>query len=120
VATMWQALKYALPAFLVPVAFVLTGPGEYLLGRGTVWGVIWTPAGACLAIAAGAGARGGWVLGLGPAGPPERVAAGLAGLLLLYLHPVTITAGCALLAVALAAVALRRRTTSSTLGKEST
>ncbi|MFY1669472.1 TRAP transporter large permease subunit [Plantactinospora sp. WMMB334] len=41
VPTMWQALKYALPAFLVPVAFVLTGPGEYLLGQGSPVEVLW-------------------------------------------------------------------------------
>jgi TRAP transporter 4TM/12TM fusion protein len=116
VPTMWQALKYALPAFLVPVTFVLTGSGEYLLGRGPVWGVIWTTAVACLAVAALAVATGGWVLGLGPAAPPERVVTAVAGLLLLYLHPVTIVAGCALLAVALVAVRLRR----PPLGKEST
>jgi hypothetical protein len=57
------------------------------------------------------------VLGLGPAAPPERIVTAAAGLLLLYLHPVTITAGCALLAAALVAVAVRRR---SPLGKEST
>ncbi|GAA4466178.1 TRAP transporter permease [Phytohabitans houttuyneae] len=117
VPTMWQALKYALPAFLVPVTFVLTGPGEYLLGRGPVWGVVWTSAVACLAVAALAVATGGWVLGLGAAGTPERIVTAAAGLLLLYLHPVTITAGCVLLAAALAAVAVRRRTP---LGKEST
>ena len=32
IPTMWQALRYAAPAFLVPIAFVLTDPGEYLLG----------------------------------------------------------------------------------------
>jgi TRAP transporter 4TM/12TM fusion protein len=117
VPTMWQALKYALPAFLVPVTFVLTDSGEYLLGRGPVWGVVWTTAVACLAVAALAVATGGWVLGLGPAAPPERIVTAAAGLLLLYLHPVTITAGCALLAAALVAVAVRRR---SPLGKEST
>jgi TRAP transporter 4TM/12TM fusion protein len=117
VPTMWQALKYALPAFLVPVTFVLTGPGEYLLGRGSVWGVTWTAAVACLAVAALAVATGGWVLGLGPAGTPERIVTAVAGLLLLYLHPVTIAAGCALLVAALVAVAVRRR---SPLGKEST
>jgi TRAP transporter 4TM/12TM fusion protein len=117
VPTMWQALKYALPAFLVPVTFVLTGPGEYLLGRGSVWGVVWTTAVACLAVAALAVATGGWALGLGAAGPPERIVTAVAGLLLLYLHPVTITAGCVLLAAALVTVALRRR---SPLGKETT
>jgi TRAP-type uncharacterized transport system fused permease subunit len=109
---MWQALKYALPAFLVPVTFVLTGPGEYLLGRGPVWGVVWTSAVAGLAVAALAVATGGWVLGLGPAGTPERIATAAGGLLLLYLHPVAVTAGVTLLVAALVSVALRRRNRS--------
>ncbi|GAA4697796.1 TRAP transporter fused permease subunit [Phytohabitans rumicis] len=95
--TMWQALKYALPAFLAPLAFVLTGPGEYLLGRGPALGVLWATAAACLGVAGLAAATGGWVLGVGPAGPPARVLAGAGGLLLLYLHPVTIAAGVVLL-----------------------
>jgi hypothetical protein len=40
------------------------------------------------------------VLGVGPAGPLERVLAAVAGLLLLYLEPVTVAAGLALLAAA--------------------
>ncbi|WP_326560048.1 TRAP transporter permease [Micromonospora sp. NBC_01796] len=109
VPTMWQALKYALPAFLAPIAFVLTGPGEYLLGRGPVLGVLWTAAVACLGIAAVAAASGGWLLGIGPVGTAGRILAGLAGLLLLYLHPVSIGAGAALLAGAAALAVARRR-----------
>ncbi|MEV4631596.1 TRAP transporter fused permease subunit [Micromonospora sp. NPDC049523] len=109
VATMWQALKYALPAFLAPIAFVLTGPGEYLLGRGPVLGVLWTAAVACLGIAAVATASGGWLLGIGPVGSPGRILAGLAGLLLLYLHPVSIGTGAALLAGAAVLAVARRR-----------
>ena len=62
---MWQALRYALPAFLVPIAFVLTEPGEYLLGRGPALGVLWAIAAACAGIVALAVATGGWVLGIG-------------------------------------------------------
>jgi TRAP transporter 4TM/12TM fusion protein len=109
VPTMWQALKYALPAFLAPVAFVLTGPGEYLLGRGPLLGVLWTAAVACLGVAALAVATGGWLLGIGPAGPIERVLAALAGLLLLYLHPISIAVGVTLLAVAAGIGLVRRR-----------
>jgi TRAP transporter 4TM/12TM fusion protein len=109
VPTMWQALKYALPAFLAPIAFVLTGPGEYLLGRGPVLGVLWTAAVACLGIAALAAATGGWVLGIGPVGSSGRILAGLAGLLLLYLHPVSIGVGGALLAGAVGLALARRR-----------
>ncbi|GGQ56510.1 C4-dicarboxylate ABC transporter permease [Couchioplanes caeruleus subsp. azureus] len=108
VPTMWQALKYALPAFLVPAAFVLTGPGEYLLARGPVAGVAAATAVALLAVAGLAVATGAWVPGIGPAGLPSRVLGGLAGLLLLYLAPPTIVAG--LLALALAAgIALGQR-----------
>lgn len=109
VATMWQTLKYALPAFLAPVAFVLTGPGEYLLGRGPAVDVLWASAVACLAVAALAVATGGWVLGVGPAGWVPRVLAAVAGLLLLYLHPVTIVAGITLLATAVVVALLHRR-----------
>ena len=111
VATMWQALKYALPAFLAPIAFVLTEPGEYLLARGPVTGILWASAAAALAVVALAVATGGWVPGIGPAPVPARVLGGLAGLLLLYLAPITITIGVAALALAagLAAVTARTR-----------
>ena len=67
IPTMWQALRYAAPAFLVPIAFVLTDPGEYLLGRGPVIGVLWAAAAACAGIVALSFAAGGWVLGVGAA-----------------------------------------------------
>ena len=57
-----------LPAFLVPIAFVVTEPGEYLLGRGPAVGVLWVSAAACAGIAALYLAAGGWVLGVGAAG----------------------------------------------------
>ncbi|MFC6015631.1 TRAP transporter permease [Plantactinospora solaniradicis] len=111
VPTMWQALKYALPAFLAPIAFVLTGPGEYLLGRGSPLEVLWAGLVGCLGVAALAVATGGWLLGVGPAGRLERVLTALAGLLLLYLHPVSIAIGVVLIAIAvLTALARRRRT----------
>jgi TRAP transporter 4TM/12TM fusion protein len=108
VPTMWQALKYALPAFLVPIAFVVTEPGEYLLARGPWLGVVWTTVTACAAVAALAVASGGWLLGVGPANPAARVLAGAAGLLLLYLHPVTIAVAAALLLATAALVRWRR------------
>jgi TRAP transporter 4TM/12TM fusion protein len=112
VPTMWQALKYALPAFLAPIAFVLTDPGEYLLARGPVTGVLWATAVAVLAVISLAIATGAWVPGIGPAGVPSRVLAGLAGLLLLYLAPVTIATGVVALAVAAGLAALQKRTGS--------
>lgn len=112
VPTMWQALKYALPAFLVPVVFVLTGPGEYLLGHGPVLGVLWTTAAACAGVAGLAVATGGWVLGVGAARVPARVLAGAGGLLLLYLEPGALIAGSAALVAAVGITVFDRRRTS--------
>ncbi|GIF14383.1 TRAP transporter permease [Actinoplanes teichomyceticus] len=105
--TMWQALKYALPAFLVPIAFVLTDRGEYLLARGPAGGVLWTGAAAGLAVLALAVAAGGWVPGVGRATVASRALAGVAGLFLLYLAPLAAGIGAAALAgsALLAAVA---------------
>ncbi|MFD0363346.1 TRAP transporter permease [Nocardia sp. GCM10030253] len=112
VPTMWQALKYALPAFLVPIVFVLSGPGEYLLGRGPLLGVLWTTVAACVGVAALAAATGGWILGVGPARPVARVLAGLGGLALLYLEPGALIAGVAALTVAVGITLLSRRRTT--------
>ncbi|MEV4282023.1 TRAP transporter permease [Actinoplanes xinjiangensis] len=109
IPTMWQALKYALPAFLAPLAFVLTSNGEHLLARGSFTGIVWTTAVAGLAVFGLAIATGGWVPGVGPAGWASRVAAGLAGLLLLYLAPVSIVAGLIALLVAVLVAALERK-----------
>jgi TRAP-type uncharacterized transport system fused permease subunit len=110
--TMWNTLRYAAPAFLVPIAFVLTDPGEYLLGRGPVIGVVWATVAAAAGIVALSFAAGGWVLGVGAAGWVARVFTGAAALLLLFLDPVTIVAGsaCLLIAVALTIIEKRRRT----------
>jgi TRAP transporter 4TM/12TM fusion protein len=110
IPTMWQALKYALPAFLAPIAFVLTDPGEYLLARGPVLGILWATAAAVLAVAGLAVATGGWVPGVGPAPLPSRVLGGVAGLLLLYLAPVTIAIGVGALALAAGIAARTSRT----------
>lgn len=112
IPTMWHALRYAAPAFLVPIAFVLTTPGEYLLARGPIVGVLWASAAAIAGIVALSFAAGGWVLGVGEARMPARLFAAVAALLLLFLEPVTIAAGsaCLLIAVALATIDRRRRT----------
>ncbi|MEU4619831.1 TRAP transporter fused permease subunit [Actinoplanes sp. NPDC023801] len=109
IPTMWQALKYALPAFLAPIAFVLTANGENLLARGPLTGILWTTAVAALAVLALAVATGGWILGVGPAGPASRVLAGVSGLLLLYLEPVVAAAGLAVLLVAVLIAAFQNR-----------
>jgi TRAP transporter 4TM/12TM fusion protein len=109
IPTMWQALKYAMPAFLAPIAFVLTPAGSFLLARGSFVEVTWATAVAMLAVAGLAVASGGWVLGIGPAGTGSRVLGALAGLLLLYLEPVTIAVGVALLAGAVLWAVFDRR-----------
>ncbi len=92
--------------------FVLTAPGEYLLGRGPVLGVVWAAAAACLGIAALSFAVGGWALGVGAMGPVARIVTAIAAVLLLFLDPATITAGlvCLFGAVALTIIDKRRRT----------
>jgi TRAP transporter 4TM/12TM fusion protein len=109
VPTMWQALKYALPAFLVPIAFVLTDPGEYLLARGPVSGIVWATVVASFAVVGLAIATGAWVPGIGAAGPVSRILGAVAGLLLLYLAPLTIAAGAVALVLAAGVAIIRRR-----------
>ena len=114
VPTMWQALKYALPAFLAPIAFVLTDPGEYLLARGPFLGIVWATVVAIFAVVGLAIATGAWVPGIGPAGWASRILAAVAGLLLLYLAPLTIVAGAIALVLA-AGIAFIHRTGRTTL-----
>jgi TRAP transporter 4TM/12TM fusion protein len=109
VPTMWQALKYALPAFLAPIAFVLTEPGEYLLARGPFLGILWTSVVAMLAVVGLAVATGGWVPGVGRANTASRVLGAVAGLLLLYLAPLTIGLGIVALALAAGVAALTEK-----------
>ena len=98
IGTMWQTWKYTLPAFLVPFAFVLTDNGEGLLGLRSIGDMVWTGAVGALAVAALAVVTGGWLIRR--AGWPERVLCALAAALLLYLNPVTIAVGVALIAAA--------------------
>ncbi|MGH3942588.1 MAG: TRAP transporter permease [Pseudonocardiaceae bacterium] len=112
IPTMMQAAKYALPAFLVPFAFVLTGNGAALLTLGAPWTILWTTAISALAVAALAVATGGWLIRR--AGRVERALCLLAALLLLYLEPAAITAGAVLLAVAVVFHLLTTRAAGST------
>ncbi|XVU23903.1 TRAP transporter permease [Actinoplanes sp. CA-054009] len=109
IPTMWQALKYALSAFLAPIAFVLTPAGSYLLARGSFLDITWATAVAMLAVAALAIASGGWILGVGRATTTPRVLAALSGLTLLYLSPPAIAVGTTLLVVAIAWTFITRR-----------
>jgi TRAP-type uncharacterized transport system fused permease subunit len=96
--TMIMTGKYTLPAFLVPLAFVLTGNGQGLLGQGGLTTVLLATAVSALAVAALAVVTGKWLLG--PAGVPERVLALVAAVLLLYLETTTVLLGLGALVLA--------------------
>ncbi|MEU8155560.1 TRAP transporter fused permease subunit [Micromonospora sp. NPDC048986] len=108
VPTMWQTLRYALPAYLTPIAFVITPAGLGLLGIGGVQRIAFAAGVTALSVAVLAVAAGGWLPGVGPAGAPERVLGALAGVTLLWLEPVPVTVGAALAVVAAAGVFIRR------------
>jgi TRAP transporter 4TM/12TM fusion protein len=111
--TMMQTLRYALPAFLVPLSFVLTDNGEALLARGSIAEVVAATASSALAVVALAIATGGWLRG--PVGWPERALCVPAALLLLYLDRVTVAAGLCCLAVAVGVHVLRRARSARSL-----
>ncbi|MCR3746811.1 TRAP transporter, 4TM/12TM fusion protein [Lentzea californiensis] len=98
--TMWQTWKYTLPAFLVPLAFVLTDAGAALLLRGPLLDSVWAFGASALGVAALAVLTGGWLFG--PARWPERILCVPAALFLLYLQPLTIAIGAGFLVVAVA------------------
>jgi TRAP transporter 4TM/12TM fusion protein len=98
--TMMLTMRYTLPAFLVPFAFVLSPNGEGLLLQGSILGILVGLVVSAAAVAALAVATGAWLVG--PARPPERVLAALAALFLLYLEPVSVAVGAVLLAAAVA------------------
>jgi len=111
--TMVQTAKYTLPAFLVPIAFVISANGAHLLGRDGLWSTAWVTLVSAVAVAALAVVTGGWILG--PARPLERALCVPAAALLLYLEPVSIGIGSTCFAVAVAVhVARRRRATIPT------
>ena len=89
--TMIATFRYTLPAFLVPLAFVLTTNGRGLLGQGSFGRILLVTAISALAVAALAVVTGKWLVG--PARLPERVLAGIGAVLLLYLEPTTVLIG---------------------------
>ncbi|SOD99144.1 TRAP transporter permease [Blastococcus haudaquaticus] len=105
--TMIMTFKYTLPAFLVPLAFVLTTNGQGLLGQGGAGTVLLATAVSALAVAALAVVTGKWLLG--PAGLPERVLAAVAAVLLLYLETTTVLIGLGALVLAVVVHLLGRR-----------
>ena len=110
IRTMWQAAKYTLPAFLAPLAFVMTENGSHLLLQGPLLDVAWTTAVSMVAVAALAAVTGGWLVHA--ASPVERALCVPAAALLLFLQPVTIAIGLSFLAVAIAINLLRSRPTN--------
>jgi TRAP transporter 4TM/12TM fusion protein len=96
--TMWQTWKYTLPAFLVPIAFVLTDNGSALLLQRDAGTVVWVVLVSALGVAALAVVTGGWLFG--PAKWPERALCVPAALLLLYLQPLSIAIGVGFVVVA--------------------
>ncbi|WP_083752343.1 TRAP transporter permease [Saccharothrix sp. ALI-22-I] len=98
--TMWRTWKYTLPAFLVPLAFVLTENGAGLLLRTSFLDALWVFAVSALGVAALAVLTGGWLFG--PARWPERALCAPAAVALLYLQPVTIAVGVGFLLAAVA------------------
>ncbi|MFC4107458.1 TRAP transporter permease [Micromonospora zhanjiangensis] len=116
VPTMWQTLRYALPAYLAPIAFVVTPNGLGLLAIGGPGRIAFATAASALSVAVLAVAAGGWLPGVGPAGTPERLLGALAGLTLLWLEPVPVLVGCALAAATVAGCLIRRGFTTGTGG----
>ncbi|MFI5593857.1 TRAP transporter permease [Amycolatopsis sp. NPDC051758] len=107
--TMWQCWKYTLPAFLVPIAFVLTDNGAALLLESDALTVLWVAAVSAVAVGALAVVTGGWLFG--PVRLPVRLLFVPAALCLLYLEPVPIAVGAAFaVAAVLAHAVLKRRT----------
>ena len=74
--------KYTLPAFIVPLAFTASPEGMGLLMRAPAGDVLRASLSAALGVWALAACLGGWLRRA--ASPPERVGAGVAGLLLVY------------------------------------
>ncbi|MDG6102263.1 TRAP transporter permease [Dactylosporangium aurantiacum] len=116
--TMWQTLRYALPAYLVPIAFVVTPAGRGLLGFGGWDDVGFAFAASAAGVLALSVAAGGWLIGAGPAGPAARVLAGLAALALLWLSLWTVLTGVALLLAAAVLVLVRASRSTPSLEEE--
>jgi TRAP transporter 4TM/12TM fusion protein len=109
IPTMMQACKYTLPAFLAPMAFIVSDNGSLLLSRGGLVDVVGAFVVCSAAVAALAVVTTGWILG--PTGMAERVLCVPAALFLLYLEPVSVSIGFVLLALALLVHLVRRRNT---------
>jgi TRAP transporter 4TM/12TM fusion protein len=80
--TTMMAWKYTLPAFLVPLMFVLDPEGLALLGKGTWSDVVWTTGTAMVGLTAVAAGLSGWLRGRTTW--PERALLFTGGLVLVY------------------------------------
>ena len=107
IPTMMQACKYTLPAFLAPMAFVVSDNGELLLSRGPLIDIVWATLVCGAAVAALAVVTTGWMFG--PTGLLERVLCVPAALFLLYLEPMSMAIGAVLLALAVGIHLVRRK-----------
>lgn len=107
IRTMWQATKYALPAFLAPLAFVLTPAGGALILRGDPLTSLWVGVVSLLAVAALAGATGGWIRY--SASWPERIVLAVGAIFCLYLETPSIAIGLALIIITVVVHLIRTR-----------
>jgi len=107
--TTLQSWKYTLPAFLLPFVFVLEPAGAGLLLKAPAevewWRVVWIVLTATAGIASLAGGAQNWVFVRCRLW--ERLSLVVAGLLLVYPHPLADTVGLGLLALALLSQWLR-------------
>ena len=95
--TMMLTWKYTLPAFLVPFVFTLSGEGLGILLQAPLADVLRSSLSAAVGIAALAVAFGGWLWRA--ASMPERILAGIGGVLLCYANGVTDLLGVGILVV---------------------
>jgi TRAP transporter 4TM/12TM fusion protein len=107
IRTMMLTLRYTLPAFLVPFAFVLSPNGEGLLLQGGLGTIAFAVAVSIIAVVALGLALDGWFRG--EIRLPARLVLGVAALLLLYLEPLWAGIGLAVFAAGLALHLLTRR-----------
>jgi len=108
IRTMWQTWKYTLPAFCVPIAFVLTDNGAGLLLERPAATVLFALAASALGVAALGVVSTGWLPGCGEVGAVGRAICVPAAALLLYLQPWAVTGGTAILAVTVLVFVIRK------------
>jgi TRAP transporter 4TM/12TM fusion protein len=106
-ATMLQAWKYTLPAFVVPVMFCLSPDGMGLLLSGSVEQIVTVTITSSIALAGFSIAAAGWITG--PAHPIERIAAIAGAVALMVADPRWQIGGAIVIAVTVAVHLVRNR-----------